>query len=170
MQRGTTAHIWLYWLIWQLEDCTHLFGQSSDHPIHQANWRIGELDGQVTGACNSHVMSMDKSAASIGGEISTVLKPLNELKEIANGTWYVAAIATYPEFRARGVGRTLLQSAETMARNAGNERLTLMVGSFNHSAQRLYRLYGFQEWERRQFVPFSGSDKEGEWILMYKNL
>ena len=48
--------------------------------------------------------------------------------------------------------------------------MTLMVGSFNSGARRLYERFGFHEAGRRPFVPFPGSDPEGEWMLMVLDL
>ena len=66
--------------------------------------------------------------------------------------------------------KALLTEAVSIARAAGNDRLTLMVGSFNERAYGLYEKSGFTEWERRPFTPFPGSDEPGEWILMAKGL
>ena len=68
------------------------------------------------------------------------------------------------------IGKRMLDEAERIARAAGKDRLTLLVGSFNARAHRLYRQVGFRDWDRRPFVPFPGSDEPGEWILMIKDL
>lgn len=97
------------------------------------------------------------------------MAPLNELKNLVAGTWYISAAAIYPEHQGKGFGSALLAKAESIARSAGSNRLTLMVGSFNPGAYRLYQRFGFTEWARRPFFPFPGSD-EGEWILIVKDL
>lgn len=102
--------------------------------------------------------------------VMEVARPLNELKNIAAGTWYISAAAIYPEHRGKGFGKCLLAEAEFLARRAGKDRLTLMVGSFNPRAYSLYQKTGFREWERRPFAAFPGSDERGEWILMVKEL
>jgi GNAT superfamily N-acetyltransferase len=60
--------------------------------------------------------------------------------------------------------------AREVARDAGHRRIALEVESPNSGAISLYRKCGFFEWERRVFVPFPGSDDQGEWILMAKDL
>lgn len=49
-------------------------------------------------------------------------------------------------------------------------RIALEVESPNTGAISLYRKCGFTEWERRVFVPFPGSDDEGDWILVVRDL
>ena len=49
-------------------------------------------------------------------------------------------------------------------------RIALQVESPNTGAIALYRRCGFTEWQRRVYVPFPGSDDEGDWILMCKDL
>ncbi len=64
----------------------------------------------------------------------------------------------------------MLADAETLARAAGADRITLLVGSFNSGARALYQQVGYAEWDRRAFLPFPGSDAEVDWILMRKDL
>jgi ribosomal protein S18 acetylase RimI-like enzyme len=142
---------------------------SNDHFSHYANWQVAEFDDRVAGGLNSYVLPKPVDA-DIPTDTPEVLRPLNELKAVAAGTWYISVASVFPEFRNRGVGDALLAKAETLARAQEISRLTLMVGSFNEGAQRLYRRFGLSEWERRAFTPFEGSDPEGDWILMYKDL
>ncbi|WP_370677187.1 GNAT family N-acetyltransferase [Pleomorphomonas sp. PLEO] len=137
------------------------------HFTHFSNWRVAEGQGQVVGAVGGYVIPESSGAPAAGMDI---VKPLNELKAMAAGTWYISAVAVYPEYQGEGFGKSLLMEAESMARAAGKDRLTLMVGSFNARAYGLYRAAGFAAWDRRPFVPFPGSDEAGEWILMGKDL
>lgn len=137
------------------------------HFIHFKNWRVAEHHGQLVGALNGHVIPEPSGPAAAGLE---VVKPLNELKNLAVGTWYISAAAIYPEHQGKGFGKCLLAQAEILARATGKDRLTLMVGSFNPRAYGLYQQTGFREWERRPFTAFPGSDESGEWILMAKDL
>ncbi|HWK63809.1 MAG TPA: GNAT family N-acetyltransferase [Rhizobiaceae bacterium] len=137
------------------------------HYMHFRNWRVAEHQGQIVGALNGYVIPALVGSASAPGDVAT---PLNELKATAAGTWYISVAAIYPEHQGRGFGKLLLAEAESIARSAQNDRLTLMVGSFNERAHRLYRQQGFREWDRRPFSPFPGSDEPGEWILMVKDV
>ena len=142
---------------------------NGNHFSHYANWQIAEIGGRVAGGLNGYVLPKQMDAGILV-DTPDLLRPLNALKAVAEGTWYISAASVFPEFRNRGVGDALLSKAEALARIQGNSRLTLMVGSFNEGAQRLYRRFGFSEWERRAFTPFEGSDPEGDWILMVKDV
>ena len=56
---------------------------------------------------------------------------------------YVSDLVVLPDHRGRGIGRKLLEHAETLARSAGAASLQISVLSRNESAARLYRNFGF---------------------------
>lgn len=66
------------------------------------------------------------------------------------GPWYRPAVArlnaigVQPDFHGRGVGRLLLEHAETVARDEGAVSLTLMTAETNARALRLFGSSGFQ--------------------------
>ncbi len=143
----------------------------SDHFIYYKNWHIATLDGRSAGGLNCYLLpekSLNNHNHNVDGPDVTL--HLNELKTIAAGTWYIATASVFPEFRNRGVGEAMLTKAGELARAQGVSELTLLIGSFNEGAERLYRRFGFIEWERRPFTPFPGSDLEGYWILMRHQL
>jgi len=144
----------------------NLIRNDTSHYMHHANWRVAEHDGKFVGALNGYVIPEPTGSPPT----LDVIKPLNALKDVAAGTWYIAVASIYPEHQGKGFGKALLAEAESIARRAGKDCLTLMVGSFNTGAYRLYEKSGFTEWERRPFHPFPGSDEPGEWILMAKDL
>ncbi|CAN7755491.1 GNAT family N-acetyltransferase [Mesorhizobium sp. LjNodule214] len=48
---------------------------------------------------------------------------------MATGTWYISAAAIYPEHQSNGFGKSLLAEAESIARAAQKDRLTLESGA-----------------------------------------
>lgn len=136
---------------------------------HLDRWRVARSGGKVAGGLNSYVLPPLGHPAQ-SPDVAEVLSPLNELKSIAEGTWYISVASVFPEFRGQGVGQALLGEAERLARSANINKLTLMVGSFNVGAHRLYERVGFYEWARRPFVSFPGADVGGDWILMTRDL
>jgi ribosomal protein S18 acetylase RimI-like enzyme len=137
------------------------------HFSHFRNWRVAEVGGAIAGALCGGILSAPPTPSAVGAE---VVGPLNALKGVAAGTWYLSALALYPEQQRKGLGRAMLAEAEAMARAAGADCITLMVGSFNTGARALYQQVGYAEWDRRAFLQFPGSDAEGDWILMRKDL
>ncbi|WP_298285167.1 GNAT family N-acetyltransferase [Acidocella sp.] len=139
------------------------------HFSHFSNWQVAEQEGEIAGGMDCCRLPEGVTPEAIA-QSPPVVQPLNALKAIAGGTWYIVALALFPEFRAQGLGSRLLAKAEADARQQGINRLTLMVASFNPAAQRLYQRTGFGEWARRPFMPFPGSDPAGAWILMAKDV
>jgi ribosomal protein S18 acetylase RimI-like enzyme len=54
-------------------------------------------------------------------------------------------LAVLPQYRGRGIGRALLQTAEDHARQKGCCKLTLEVLDDNTRARALYRRFGFRD-------------------------
>jgi ribosomal protein S18 acetylase RimI-like enzyme len=146
-----------------------LIRTQADHFSHHANWVVAEVDGEVAAGMNTCLLPTDLPDDPVRRS-PPVLQPLNALKVVAGGCWYVVALAVLPAWRGQGLAQALLAVAQAQARARGIDRLTLMVGSFNTPARALYARQGFAEWARRPFTPFAGSDLAGHWLLMRKDL
>lgn len=57
---------------------------------------------------------------------------------------HILKVATLPEHRRNGLGRMLMDVAETHARETGGETLTLEVRTTNTSAIKLYESLGYE--------------------------
>lgn len=140
------------------------------HFSYFSNWRVAAMDGDVVGAINTSLLPPPPMtpAQPMSEVMPEVTRGPYELKLLATGTCYLSAVALYPEYQGRGLGSALMNEAMSQARHTGARQLTLLVGSFNSRAHRLYLRCGFEEWARRPFVAFDGSDSPGEWVLMRK--
>lgn len=78
---------------------------------------IAKLGGQPVAGLISYPLG-DK-ADSIPDDEPAVLVPLHELMNLAPGTWYVHAVAAYPQHTGQGYGSALLAKAERFAAAAG---------------------------------------------------
>lgn len=84
--------------------------------------------------------------------------------------WIIGNLAVHPDFRRRGIGRSLTLAAIARARECGGELVTLEVRAENTPAYDLYRSLGFQSvesitelrWEGRALLPSPGA---GENVL-----
>ena len=61
--------------------------------------------------------------------------------------WYIANVATHPDYRGRGLARTLVTAALDRIRTQGGRYALLHVRADNEPAYRLYRSLGFQHLE-----------------------
>ena len=64
--------------------------------------------------------------------------------------WEISYVGVVPEARRRGIGRELVLKALSEARTAGAPYLTLSVDARNHRARELYRVLGFEAYDRRE--------------------
>jgi ribosomal protein S18 acetylase RimI-like enzyme len=81
---------------------------------------------------------------------------LRILKTIADGDFYLLAIAIDNELRGEGVGSALMDSVEERARASGSTRLSLDVSAKNQGARRLYERRGMtveSQWPKRLPIP-----------------
>jgi len=81
---------------------------------------------------------------------------LRILKTIADGDFYLLAVAVDKELRGEGVGSALMDSVEERARACGSTRLSLDVSAKNEVARRLYERRGMtveSQWPKRLPLP-----------------
>jgi ribosomal protein S18 acetylase RimI-like enzyme len=81
---------------------------------------------------------------------------LRILTSIPDGSFYLLAVAVEEEMRGRGLGSSLLDSAEERARLTGSSRLSLDVSVKNEDARRLYERRGMSvtaRWPKVRLVP-----------------
>ena len=96
--------------------------------------------------------------------------PLQELENLAPGTWYVNVLAAYPETRGQGCGTALLAVAETMAAAAARAGLSIIVSDANTGARRLYERCGYREVARRTKIKEDWQNPGAAWVLLTKSL
>jgi len=94
--------------------------------------------------------------------------PLQELEDLAPGTWYVNVLAAYPDERGKGYGRALLGIADRLAAAGKRPGLSIIVSDANTGARRLYERCGYREAARRAKVKEHWQAAGSEWILLTK--
>jgi ribosomal protein S18 acetylase RimI-like enzyme len=99
-----------------------------------------------------------------------LLRPLVELELRVPGSFYINALATYPEYRGLGLGTKLLEAANTLASEAGCEILSLEVFDQNEAAVRLYERQGFQAVARLAVIPHPSYPYDGDVVLMTRKV
>lgn len=128
---------------------------------------IAEVGGKVAGALIGYPVA-DEPDAIDTGSTPPMFVPLLELENLAAGTWYVNAVAAYPDARGLGVGSKLMQWAEQRASALGREGLSLIVSDANPGARRLYERLGYAEVARRPVVREQWQTDGRNWVLMIK--
>ncbi len=101
-------------------------------------------------------------------QMPAMFVPLQELENLAPGTWYVNVLATYPEYRRRGHGTRLLGLAEGLAVAAGRRGLSIIVSDANAGARRLYEGRGYRVAAERAMVKEGWENAGVNWLLLLK--
>jgi GNAT superfamily N-acetyltransferase len=130
---------------------------------------IAEVGGEVA-ACLVGYCLDDPYDLSALADMPSNVQPLIRLEAKAPGSWYVNVLATFPEFRRRGLATRLLEIAESKGREDSAPHLSVIVGSWNGMAARRYRHAGYVTLATETAIPFPGCRHEGDWVLMVRSL
>ena len=141
----------------------------ANYDAYFENWQVAELRSDFVGAFFG--FSVDDPYPDIDLDaVPECFRPCVELERLARGCWLLQAIAILPEYRGRGLARQLLGNAESVAKDAGANRIALQVEEVNEVAFRTYQRNGYVEGDRRPYVHFPGSKDTGEVVLMWKEV
>jgi ribosomal protein S18 acetylase RimI-like enzyme len=129
------------------------------------NASVIERDGAVVAALIGYPLPDVPEA--IDANMPAMFVPLQELENLAPSTWYVNVLASYPQWRKKGLGAALLAHAETLAEAAGTEKgMSVIVADNNVGARRLYERMGYRERAKRPMVKESWQSSGSAWVLL----
>jgi ribosomal protein S18 acetylase RimI-like enzyme len=128
------------------------------------NCRIAQCGDDVAGLAISYPLS---TVATEETRIAP-LAPILSLMRMASGTWYLDALAVYPEQRRRHIGSRLLENVfERAVREGEMKEVSLVLRSDNEAGARFYERFGFAQVIRKPFIGWEGSRATGvEYLLM----
>lgn len=130
------------------------------------NATIFEVDGTPVGGLVGYPLPDEPE--EIGPDFPAAFVPLQELENLACGTWYVNILGVYPDRRGQGIGAAMLARAAEIARETGCKGLSIIVFSANPGAERLYRRSGYAERARRRMAMPGWRHDGCEAILLVK--
>ena len=140
-----------------------------NHDLSYQNVTFAERDNVIAGmvsgySAEQHRDSSDRPLKQAAGKynmrmivISILFAPLLRIIDtIADGDFYLQAIAVEKEHHGKGVGTALMDSIEDKAIASGSARIVLDVTAKNEGARRLYEHRGWivdSQWPRRISIP-----------------
>jgi ribosomal protein S18 acetylase RimI-like enzyme len=107
--------------------------------------------------------------AAIAPDTPAMFVPLQELENLAPGSWYVNVLAAYPEHRGKGLGTALLALADRIAAELHRPNLSIVVADANAGARRLYERCGYREAGRRRMRKDGWINAGTDWVLLMKD-
>lgn len=131
------------------------------------NTVVREEHDRVVAALMGYALP-DAPDPGVYDDLSPMFVPLQELEDLAAGTWYVNVLATFPECRGKGYGSELLRIAERLARETERSGLSLVVADANRGARGLYERRGYLERARRKMIKDSWDSPGEHWLLLIK--
>jgi ribosomal protein S18 acetylase RimI-like enzyme len=130
---------------------------------------VAEVDGRVVASLVGYPLP-DRPEPIDHDRMPPMFVPLQELENLAPGTWYVNVLATRPESRNQGYGTRLLGIAERLAAAAGRSGLSVIVSDGNVGARRLYQRFGCAEVAMRPMVKERWRNPGESWVLLIKSI
>lgn len=129
---------------------------------------LAEVDGEVAACLLGY--PAETSPGPIDPDTPPIFVPLLELEALAPGSWYLNVLATYEQFRGKGLGGALLALAEDVARRQGHGSISLIAEDTHKDALRLYAAKGYAELARRAVVKGDWQVDANEWVLFTKTV
>ncbi len=125
-----------------------------------------EADGAAAGCLIGY--PLPEQPEPIPPDFPGLVRPLQELENLAPGTWYVNVLAVRPDYRGRGLGGQLLALADETGRATGARGMSVIVADKNTGAFRLYERFGYRQAAARAMVKNGWSVESENWLLMTK--
>lgn len=139
--------------------------ESEDSVFSYRNCTVAEVDDKVAGILVAFPMYESGEEES---NIDSVLEPYMKLEQY--DSYYICAMALFPEYRGTGIGTRLLEIAEEQAREKNLRQLSLIVFEQNEGAKKLYVRHGYYEVKREPVVPHELIHHTGYALLLVKDL
>jgi ribosomal protein S18 acetylase RimI-like enzyme len=131
---------------------------------------VADIDGRAVGALIGYAQPTDPEPIDYAS-MPAPFVPLQELENLAPGSWYVNVLAVEPDERGKGIGAKLLGIADETARRGGLRSLSVIVSDANHGARRLYERCGYREaGSRLMFKDWDWENEGTAWVLLTKAL
>jgi ribosomal protein S18 acetylase RimI-like enzyme len=103
-------------------------------------------------------------------EYPEFIRPLIELEQQVPDSFYINMLATYPQYRHRGIGEALMKYAEQLAQEADCDLLSLVVFGENRGACKLYQRLDYEIADKRKVIPHPCHGHTGDILLMTKSV
>jgi len=142
----------------------------SEGAFSYPNATVLEYAGQVAGMLLAYAQPAEMNVDEELDGVPEFLVSLVELECLVPGSFYINAIAVYPQYRSMGLGALLMAESERLAVAHASQTLSLIVFDDNQGAVRFYRYLGFEVAAHRPLVGHESHSHTGRALLMTRTL
>ncbi len=134
------------------------------------NATVAEIKGEPAGMVLSYPAKefKIKDDGKLSKERISIMKPFEALSE--KNSFYISAVAVYPDFRGVGIGTKLLNHAGELAKKSGYDSISLHVFEENEEARKLYEKQGFEAKGKTPVSKHHMLNHSGNLLLMTKKI
>lgn len=133
------------------------------------NVQIAGLDDNIAGMMLAYRLADADNAEDLN-QLPAFIRPLVELEQCVACSFYINMIATYPQYRNRAVGSSLIGIVDQLAADAGCALTSIEVFDQNEGALRLYQRPGFSIIEKRRVAPHPSQPYDGYILLLTRTV
>lgn len=131
------------------------------------NAYLAIVDDSVAGMLLAYRLPNAEHAENLE-ECPTFIRPLIELEQLVPGSFYINMLATYPEFRNKGIGTELMAIVDDLAKESKCKIISVEVFEQNEGALRLYQRLGYVIKDFRAVVEHPCHPYQGKLYLLVK--
>jgi ribosomal protein S18 acetylase RimI-like enzyme len=132
------------------------------------NTTVIEREGQVVGCLIGYEIA--DAPEPVDPQMPPMFRPMQELENLAPGTWHVNVLGVLPAYRNMGYGAELLRLADETGRRLGKRGMSVIVSDANTGGRRLYERCGYREAAKRPMVKEDWVNEGQNWVLLSKRI
>lgn len=130
------------------------------------NATVIELDGRIAGCLIGY--EIPDEPKPVDPNLPPMFRPMQELENLAPGTWHVNILAVLPAFRNRSLGTEMLRFADEIGKKLAKRGMSVIVSDANNGGRRLYERCGYREAATRSMIKEDWTNDGRNWVLLTK--
>lgn len=132
------------------------------------NAHIARIGDRIAGMLLGYRLPAAADNSEDPTDLPEFVRPLVELEQSVPESFYINMVATYPQYRGKGVGSALMTQVDRLATNAACKLISIEVFDSNQGALRLYQRLGYELADARPMIA-SSYHAAGKVLLLTKN-
>ncbi|KPK12335.1 MAG: hypothetical protein AMJ68_02270 [Acidithiobacillales bacterium SG8_45] len=141
--------------------------ESESENFSYKNAHVATIEGNIAGMLLAYRLPSKEEAENLY-DYPEFIRPLIELEQCVPDSFYINMLASYPQYRNKGIGTALMSTVNKLAQNANCQTVSVEVFGQNEGALRLYQRLGYHIVESRDVIPHPCHKYTGKIFLLTK--